>query len=134
MLRSIDTSKSKYSDPFDLIQVASIVPLRNLKFFRPPGSINSSPSQYSRAFFYLFCPANHIGVRSDIEEFLRLIQSANYQRSIPAVNVSIKKVVRGATSIHANQITNPPNIAPRLFPLPPTITIIQIINVNRRGL
>ena len=31
-------------------------------------------------------------------------------------------------------MTNPPKIAPRLLPLPPTITIIQIINVNRSGL
>ena len=54
--------------------------------------------------------------------------------SSPDVIKLIKKVVIGATSIQANQITNPPNIAPRLFPLPPTITIIQIINVNRSGL
>jgi branched-chain amino acid transport system permease protein len=45
-----------------------------------------------------------------------------------------QNVVIGATSIQANQITIPPNIAPRLLPLPPTITIIQIINVNRSGL
>ena len=30
-------------------------------------------------------------------------------------------------------MTKPPNIAPKLFPLPPTITIIQIIKVKRSG-
>ena len=46
----------------------------------------------------------------------------------------IKNVVMGATSIQENQITNPPKIAPRLLPLPPTITIIQTIKVKRSGL
>ena len=48
---------------------------------------------------------------------------------IPAVKKLIKNNAIGAASIHKNQTTNPPKIAPKLLPLPPTITITQIKNV-----
>jgi hypothetical protein len=40
----------------------------------------------------------------------------------------------GAASIHKNQTAKPPKIAPKLFPLPPTITMTQIHNVYLIGL
>jgi len=50
----------------------------------------------------------------------------------------IKKLIKnnaiGAASIHKNQTANPPKIPPKLFPLPPTMTITQIRNVYRIGL
>ena len=36
----------------------------------------------------------------------------------PAVNKLIKNKAIGAASIHKNQTAKPPNIAPKLFPLP----------------
>ena len=53
---------------------------------------------------------------------------------IPAVKKFIKNNDIGAASIHKNQTTNPPKIAPKLFPLPPTITITQIKKVYLIGL
>ena len=53
-------------------------------------------------------------------------------------NKSLKKLIKnnaiGAASIHKNQTANPPRIAPKLFPLPPTITITQIKKVYLIGL
>ena len=46
----------------------------------------------------------------------------------------IKPIDNGSASIQINQTKNPPNIDPKLFPDPPTITISQIINVNLNGL
>ena len=57
---------------------------------------------------------------------------------ITLVHLVVKKLIKnnaiGAASIHKNQTTNPPRIAPKLFPLPPTITITQIKNVYLIGL
>ena len=50
------------------------------------------------------------------------------------VKIFIKNKAIGAASIHKNQTANPPNIAPKLFPLPPTITITHIKNVYLMGL
>ena len=52
----------------------------------------------------------------------------------PAVNRLIKNNEIGAASIHKNQTAKPPNMAPKLFPLPPTITITQIKKVYLIGL
>ena len=49
-------------------------------------------------------------------------------------NKLIKNNAIGAASTHKNQTTNPPNIAPKLFPVPPTITITQITKVYLMGL
>ena len=46
-----------------------------------------------------------------------------------AVNKSIKNKDIGAASTHKNQTTNPPRIAPKLLPVPPTITITHITKV-----
>ena len=48
-------------------------------------------------------------------------------------SIFIKNKEIGAASIHKNQTTNPPKIAPKLFPLPPTITITQIKKVYLMG-
>ena len=40
----------------------------------------------------------------------------------------------GAACTHKNQTANPPNIAPKLLPVPPTITITHITNVYLIGL
>ena len=50
------------------------------------------------------------------------------------VNKFIKNKAIGAASTHKNHTTNPPRIAPKLFPVPPTITITQITNVYLIGL
>ena len=52
----------------------------------------------------------------------------------PLVKKLIKNNAIGAASIHKNQTAKPPKIAPKLLPLPPTITITQIKNVYRIGL
>ena len=51
----------------------------------------------------------------------------------PEVKKFIKNRAIGAASIHKNQTANPPKIAPKLFPLPPTITITHIKNVYLIG-
>ena len=51
-----------------------------------------------------------------------------------AVKKLIKNNAIGAASTHKNHTTKPPNIAPKLFPVPPTITITQITNVYLIGL
>ena len=51
-----------------------------------------------------------------------------------AVNKFIKNKAIGAACTHKNQTTNPPKIAPKLLPVPPTITITQITNVYLIGL
>ena len=51
----------------------------------------------------------------------------------PDVNKLIKNNAIGADSIHKNQTANPHKIAPKLFPLPPIITITQIKNVYLIG-
>ena len=50
-----------------------------------------------------------------------------------AVNKLNTNTAIGAASIHKNQTANPPKIAPKLFPLPPTITITNIKNVYLIG-
>ena len=50
------------------------------------------------------------------------------------VKKSIKYSAAGAASIHKNQTANPPSTAPKLFPLPPIITITQIKKVYLIGL
>ena len=51
----------------------------------------------------------------------------------PAVKRLIKNSAMGAASIHKNQTAKPPNIAPKLFQLPPIITITHIKNVYLIG-
>ena len=50
------------------------------------------------------------------------------------VNKFMKNKAIGAASTHKNHTTNPPRIAPKLFPVPPTITMTQITNVYLIGL
>ena len=52
----------------------------------------------------------------------------------PDVKILIKKSAIGAASIHKNQTAKPPRIAPKLFPLPQTITITHIKKVYLIGL
>ena len=49
------------------------------------------------------------------------------------VMTSISHKPSGSLSTQKNQITKPPNTEPKLFPEPPTITMIQIKNVKRSG-
>ena len=51
-----------------------------------------------------------------------------------AVNKFIKNNAIGAASTHKNHTTKPPRIAPKLLPVPPTITMTQITNVYLIGL
>ena len=51
-----------------------------------------------------------------------------------AVKRFIKNKAIGAACTHRNHTTKPPRIAPKLFPVPPTITITQITNVYLIGL
>ena len=48
--------------------------------------------------------------------------------------VEAAPIAIGAASTHKNQTTKPPRIAPKLLPVPPTITITQITNVYLIGL
>ena len=45
----------------------------------------------------------------------------------------IKNKAIGAASTQRNHTTNPPSIAPKLFPVPPTITITHITKVYLIG-
>ena len=51
----------------------------------------------------------------------------------PEVSRSISHRPMGSASTQKNQITKPPRTAPQLLPDPPTMTITQIVKVNRSG-
>jgi hypothetical protein len=58
-----------------------------------------------------------------------LLTKCNFKAFVsskPLVNKLIKYNEAGAASIHRNQTAKPPRIAPKLLPLPPTITKTQI--------
>jgi hypothetical protein len=68
----------------------------------------------------------HVGPLAKIKN-VRLIMKKTQKKLIK----NNKKI---CASIHKNQTAKPPKIAPKLFPLPPTITITQIKKVYLIGL
>ena len=67
---------------------------------------------------------------------IELLENSGYEVDIQ-LDLSeaelIKAIEIGSASIHINHMKNPPKIDPKLLPLPPTITITQIIKVNLKG-
>ena len=67
--------------------------------------------------------------RLDLNDLLK--RAKDQEKNDKKLNLLI---YAGAASIHKNQTAKPPRTAPKLFPLPPTITITHIRKVYRIGL